>query len=61
MVLPSVRRCHADSSDRDGPRKHPEKVGAKRLDEIPVRGGCEKNRGDLIVQSVEDVTPVNSL
>jgi len=36
-------------------------VRAEGLVEVPARGGCEENGGELVGEGVEDVAPVYGL
>jgi len=61
VVRPRVVRRHADARDDDRPGHHPREVGAEGLVEEPARDGGEQDGGELVVEGVKDVAPVNGL
>jgi len=61
MVAPCVVRRHADACHSYSPRQHPEEVGAQCLIEIPARNCGQEDGCELVIKSVEYVTPVYCL
>ena len=47
--------------DDDAPGEHPEEIGAEGLVEVPAGTGGKEDGGELGLERVEDVAPVNVL
>ena len=47
-----------DPRGDDGPGQDPEEVGSEGLVEVPAGAGGEEDGGELVLERVEDVTPV---
>lgn len=61
MILPRIINIDVNLRNRNSPGKNPEEVRAEGLVEVPARGGCEENGGELVGEGVEDVAPVYGL
>ena len=61
MILPRIFNIDVNLRNRNSPGKNPVEVRAEGLVEVPARGGCEENGGELVGEGVEDVAPVYGL
>lgn len=61
VVRPSIFGRHAYSRYRDRPWKHPERVDAQSLEEVPSWNCCEQDRRNLCIESVKDIAPIDCL